>query len=120
MLSNSCLVLPAVVKQQQEDISRNHVPSFVLQEVTVSSHFYPDFGLCKCRKHCQDFREADVEVEERNFEMGDGESSEEEIPEEIIDFEDSEDGSSREECVGGVGGPRSSSRAGGNLSGNLS
>ena len=82
--------------------------------MTVSSHFYPDFGLCKCRKHCQDFREDGVEVEERNFEMG-GESSEEEIPEEIIDFEDSED-SSREECVGGVGGPRSSSRAGENLS----
>ena len=27
MLSNSCLVLPAVVKKQQEEISRNHVPS---------------------------------------------------------------------------------------------
>ena len=27
MLSNRCLVLPAVVKQQQEEISRNHVPS---------------------------------------------------------------------------------------------
>ena len=27
LLSNSCLVLPAVVKQQQEVISRNHVPS---------------------------------------------------------------------------------------------
>ena len=27
MLSSSCLVLPAVVKQQQEEISRNHVPS---------------------------------------------------------------------------------------------
>ena len=54
--------------------------------MTVSSHFYPDFGLCKCRKHCQDFREDEVEVEERNFEMG-GESSEEEIPEEIIDFQ---------------------------------
>ena len=27
LLSNSCLVLPAVVKQQQEEISRNHVPS---------------------------------------------------------------------------------------------
>ena len=28
MLSNSCLVLPAVVKQEQKEISRNHVPSF--------------------------------------------------------------------------------------------
>ena len=27
VLSNSCLVLPVVVKQQQEEISRNHVPS---------------------------------------------------------------------------------------------
>ena len=27
LLSNSCLVLPAVVKQQQEEISPNHVPS---------------------------------------------------------------------------------------------
>ena len=27
LLSNSCLVLPAVVKQQQEEISHNHVPS---------------------------------------------------------------------------------------------
>ena len=27
LLSNSCLVLPAVVKQQQEEISRNHVQS---------------------------------------------------------------------------------------------
>ena len=27
MLSNSCLILPAVVKQQQEENSRNHVPA---------------------------------------------------------------------------------------------
>ena len=26
-ISNSCLILPAVVKQQQGEISRNHVPS---------------------------------------------------------------------------------------------
>ena len=26
LLSNSCLVLPAVLKQQQEETSRNHVP----------------------------------------------------------------------------------------------
>ena len=27
LLSNSYLVFPAVVKQQQEEISRNHIPS---------------------------------------------------------------------------------------------
>ena len=27
LLSNSCLVLPAVVKQHQEEISRNYIPS---------------------------------------------------------------------------------------------
>ena len=33
LLSNSYLVLPAVVKQQQEEISRNHVPSlFAISE----------------------------------------------------------------------------------------
>ena len=30
MLSNSCLVLPAVVKQQQEEICRSHVPSLLI------------------------------------------------------------------------------------------
>ena len=37
LLSNSCLVLPAVVKQQQEEISRNHVPSLF----AVSVHWRP-------------------------------------------------------------------------------
>ena len=35
MLSNSCLVFTAVVKQQQEEISHNHVPSLF----AVSVHF---------------------------------------------------------------------------------
>ena len=34
MLSNSCLVLPAVVKQQQEEISRNHIQSLFAISVT--------------------------------------------------------------------------------------
>ena len=37
MLSNSCLVLPAVVKQQQEEISRNHVPSLFAVSVSVAA-----------------------------------------------------------------------------------
>ena len=37
MLSNSCLVLPAVIKQQQEEISCNHVPSFFAISVLHSS-----------------------------------------------------------------------------------
>ena len=37
LLSNSCLVLPAVVKQQQEEIYRNHIPS--LFAVSVQSVF---------------------------------------------------------------------------------
>ena len=37
MLSNSCLVLPAVVKQQQEEISRNHVPSLFAVSVVLST-----------------------------------------------------------------------------------
>ena len=49
----------------------------------VSSHFYPNFGLCQCQKHCQDFREE--RVEGRNDAMG-SESSDEDIPEEIVDF----------------------------------
>ena len=36
LLSNSCPVLPAVVKQQQEEISRNHVPSFFAVSVLGS------------------------------------------------------------------------------------
>ena len=36
MLSNICLVLPAVVKQQQEEISRNHVPSLFAVPVQVT------------------------------------------------------------------------------------
>ena len=39
MLSNSCLVLPAVVKQQQEDISRNHVPSLFAVSVCTEMRF---------------------------------------------------------------------------------
>ena len=35
LLSNSCLVLPAVVKQQQEEISRNHVPSLFAVSVDI-------------------------------------------------------------------------------------
>ena len=30
LLSNSCLVLPAVVKQQQEEISRNHIRTILI------------------------------------------------------------------------------------------
>ena len=37
LLSNSCLVLPAVVKQQQEEISHNHIPSFFAISVVVFS-----------------------------------------------------------------------------------
>ena len=37
LLSNSCLVLPAVVKQQQEDISRNHI----LSSFAVSIQYTP-------------------------------------------------------------------------------
>ena len=42
LLSNSCLVLPAVVKQQQEEISRNHVPS--LFAVSVYYMNFPTFS----------------------------------------------------------------------------
>ena len=35
LLSNSCLVLPAVVKQQLEEISRNHVPTPYLPSLYV-------------------------------------------------------------------------------------
>ena len=66
----------------------------------MSSHFYPDFGLCQCRKHCQDFR--DTEVEEPTFDMG-FESSDEEIREEVIDFaSDSEEDSRGERVIGGL------------------
>ena len=34
LLSNSCLVLPAVVMQQQEEISRNHIPSLFATSVS--------------------------------------------------------------------------------------
>ena len=37
LLSNSCLVLPAIVKQLQEEISRNHVPSLFAVSVHVPS-----------------------------------------------------------------------------------
>ena len=46
MLSNSCLVLPAVVKQQQEEISRNHVPS--LFAVSVQANERPSPGGSQC------------------------------------------------------------------------
>ena len=39
MLSKSCLVLSAVVKQQQEEISRNHVPSLFAVSVNLSVSF---------------------------------------------------------------------------------
>ena len=35
LLSNSCLVLPAVVKQQLEEISRNHAPTLFAVSVYV-------------------------------------------------------------------------------------
>ena len=35
LLSNSCLVLPAVVKQQKEEISRHHVPSLFAVSVPL-------------------------------------------------------------------------------------
>ena len=47
LLNNSCLVLPAVVKQEQEEISRNHVPSLfavfvvLLLLTTYSQHSLP-------------------------------------------------------------------------------
>ena len=37
LLSKSCLVLSAVVKQQQEQISRNHVPSLFAASVLFAS-----------------------------------------------------------------------------------
>ena len=40
LLSNSCLVLPAVVKQQQEEISRNHVPSLFAVSVEIISEIF--------------------------------------------------------------------------------
>ena len=42
MLSNSCLVLPAVVKQQQEDISRNHVPFLFAVSVHLGNTQFSD------------------------------------------------------------------------------
>ena len=38
LLSNSCLVLPAVVKQQQEEIFRNHVPSLYKTPLNFSPY----------------------------------------------------------------------------------
>ena len=43
LLSNSCLVLPAVVKQQLEDISRNHVPSLFAVSVLPTQQC-----VCQC------------------------------------------------------------------------
>ena len=66
----------------------------------VSSHFYPDFGLCQCRKHCQNFRD--------EVEMGlvdNDTTSDDEIPEEIVSFADERGESSHDEHQ-----PRSSSR----------
>ena len=45
LLSNSCLVLPALVKQQQEEISRNHISS--LFAVSVVNLLQPSFWLYK-------------------------------------------------------------------------
>ena len=43
-LSNSCLLLPVTVKQQQEELSRNHVPSLstvcVIGSFTLSLIYY--------------------------------------------------------------------------------
>ena len=38
LLSNSCLVLPVVVKQQQEEMSRNHVPTLFAVSVYNMPH----------------------------------------------------------------------------------
>ena len=47
LLSNNCLVLPAVVMQQQEEISRNHVP--YLFAVSVRTYFHNMFSGCDLR-----------------------------------------------------------------------
>ena len=41
MVSNSCRALPAVVKQQQEEISRNHVPSLFAVSVELRKRTVP-------------------------------------------------------------------------------
>ena len=47
LLSNSCLVLPAVVKQQQQDISRNHVPSlFAVSVHSLAAACEKGFAIC--------------------------------------------------------------------------
>ena len=66
----------------------------------VSSHFYPDFGLCQCRKHCQNFRD---EVEMRL--VDNDTTSDDEIPEDIVSFAHERGESSHDEHQ-----PRSSSR----------
>ena len=66
----------------------------------VSSHFYPDFGLCQCSKHCQNFRD--------EVEMGlvyNDTTSDDEIPEDIVSFTHDRGESSFDEHQ-----PRSSSR----------
>ena len=45
MLSSSCLVLPAVVKQELEEISRNHVPSLFAVSVV-----FKDRDRCDCKR----------------------------------------------------------------------
>ena len=48
MLSNSCLVLLVVVKQQLEEISRNHVPSLFAAYVDapkINTTFGGEFGV---------------------------------------------------------------------------
>ena len=41
LLSNSCLIFPAVVRQQQEEISRNHEPSLFAVSVVDYSEAQP-------------------------------------------------------------------------------
>ena len=43
LVSNSCLVLPAAVKQQQTEISRNHIPTIVSLSVCIA-YFWACFG----------------------------------------------------------------------------
>ena len=66
----------------------------------VSSHFYPDFGLCECRQHCQNFRD-EVEIGLVDNDT----TSDDEIPEDIVSFADERGESSHDEHQ-----PRSSSR----------
>ena len=55
MLSNSCLVLPAVVKQQQEEISRNHVPSLFAVSVKALLAWTEGRELCHATRPTRPF-----------------------------------------------------------------